>query len=36
MLQDAVISEVHKICDVLHPLEIRGMPVELLAGFFLT
>ena len=25
MLQDAVISEVHKICDVLHILEIREM-----------
>jgi len=25
MLQDAVISEVHKICDVLHFLEIREM-----------
>ena len=25
MLQDAIISEVHKICDVLHLLEIREM-----------
>jgi len=25
MLQDAVISEIHKICDVLHFLEIREM-----------
>ena len=25
MLQDAVISKVHKICDVLHFLEIREM-----------
>ena len=25
MVQDAVISEVHKICDVLHFLEIREM-----------
>jgi len=25
MLQDAVITEVHKICDVLHFLEIREM-----------
>ena len=25
MLQDAVISEVHKICDGLHFLEIRDM-----------
>jgi len=29
MLQDAVNSEVHKICDVLHFLEIREM-----SGFF--
>ena len=25
MMQDAVISEVHKICDVLHFLEMREM-----------
>jgi len=25
MLQDAVISELHKICDVLHFLEIHEM-----------
>jgi len=25
MLQDAFISEVHKICDVLHFVEIREM-----------
>jgi len=31
MLQDAVISEVHKICYVLHFLEIREM-----SGIFQT
>jgi len=25
MWQDAIISEVHKVCDVLHFLEIREM-----------